>query len=146
MRRWEAWWNHAALAAVSLTGAAYGVVRYFVPSPDPDSRVHPWQPALMKAHILVAPFAVFGVGLILRRHVLARMRSGETYGRRTGAAMLWIFLPLVVTGYLVQVLVAGGVVRAAGWSHALLGAAFLLGYASHPKRRTDASEDTGADE
>ena len=59
MRRWEAWWNHAALVAVSLTGVLYGVFKYFVPGLDPDSRVgHPLQLALLKAHILVAPFAV----------------------------------------------------------------------------------------
>jgi hypothetical protein len=98
----------------------------------------------MKAHILVAPFAVFGVVLLLRRHVLARIRSGERNGRRTGTAMIWLFLPLVLTGYLVQVLVAGAAVRAAGWSHAALGAIFLLGYAVHPKRKTTA--DTGTDE
>ena len=145
MRRWEAWWNHAALAAVSLTGLIYGVLKYFVPASDPDSRVgHPWLPAVMKAHILVAPFAVFGVGLLLRRHVLARIRSGELNGRRTGTAMMWLFLPLVLTGYLVQVLVEGAAVRAAGWSHAALGAVFLLGYAVHPKRKTTA--DTGTDE
>ncbi len=145
MKRWEAWWNHAAISAVSLTGLLYGVVKYCVPSSDPDSRIgHPWQPALMKAHVLVAPFAVFGLGLILRRHVLARIWTGEVNGRKTGLAMLWLFLPLALTGYLIQVLVEGGAVRAAAWSHAALGAAFLLGYAFHPKRK--ATADTGTDE
>ena len=145
MKRWEAWWNHAAISAVSLTGLLYGVVKYGAPSSDPDSRIgHPWQPALMKAHVLVAPFAVFGLGLILRRHVLARIWTGEVNGRKTGVAMLWLFLPLALTGYLIQVLVEGGAVHAAAWSHAALGAAFLLGYAFHPKRKTTA--DTGTDE
>ena len=67
----------------------------------------------MKAHVLVAPFAVFGLGLILRRHVLARIWTGEVNGRKTGVAMFWLFLPLALTGYLIQVLVEGGAVRAA---------------------------------
>lgn len=142
MKRWEAWWNHAALAAVSLTGVAYGALKYFVPSPDPDSRIgHPWQPGLMKAHILVAPLAVFGVGLLLRRHALARLKNGERSGRRTGALMLWIFLPLTLSGYLVQALVAPGAVRATGWGHAGLGLALLLGYAFHPKRKAANGDD-----
>ncbi|MFY9549800.1 MAG: hypothetical protein WAU32_01505 [Thermoanaerobaculia bacterium] len=145
MKRWEAWWNHSALIAVSVTGVLYGLFKYFVPGSDPDSRVsHPLQPWFMKAHILVAPFAVMGVGLLLRRHALARIRSGESNGRRTGTAMLWLFLPLALTGYLVQVFTAPGFTRAAGYAHAALGLIFLLGYSIHPKRRTSA--DTGTDE
>ena len=145
MKRWEAWWNHAALAAVGLTGIAYGIVRYFLHNPDPDSALgHPWQPVLLKAHILVAPFAVFGIGLLLRRHALARRLSGEINGRRTGNTMLWLFLPLVLTGYLIQVIVDRDAARMMGWSHAVLGAFFVLGYALHPRRK--ASTDTGADE
>ena len=135
MKRWEAWWNHVALAAVSLTGLVYGMFKYLVPSADPDSRIgHPWQPAAMKAHVLAAPLALFAVGLIFRRHAMARMRSGEQKGRRTGAAMYWLLLPLALTGYLVQVFVESSAVRAAAWSHLALGVAFLLGYAFHPQR------------
>jgi hypothetical protein len=144
MKRWEAWWNHAALAAVSLSGLAYGIFKYFIPSADPDSRIgHPWQPGLLKAHILVAPFAIMGVGLILRRHALARLRKGEPSGRRTGASMLWSFLPLVLSGYLVQVFVAPATVRWTGWIHAGIGMLFVLGYAFHPKRRAPASNGNG---
>lgn len=145
MKRWEAWWNHAALAAVSLTGLVYGIFKYFIANPDPDSRIgHPMQPWLMKAHVLVAPFAVFGVGLILRRHALAKRRQAEPSGRRTGTLMLWFFLPLALTGYLIQVFVETGTVRATGWLHAGLGLLFLLGYAVHPKRRA-ASPGNGDD-
>ena len=137
MKRWEAWWNHAALSAVSLTGIVYGVFKYWVPSPDPDSRAgHPMQPGFMKAHLLLAPFAVLGVGLLLRRHALARLRRGEQNGRRSGLTMLWIFLPLVLTGYLVQVFIGPGAVHATGWTHAALGLVFALGYVFHPKRRS----------
>ncbi len=147
MKRWEAWWNHAALAAVSLTGVAYGIFKYFIPSADPDSRVgHPLQLGMLKAHILVAPFAILGVGLLLRRHALARIRKGERSGRRTGIAMLWLFAPLALTGYLIQVLVAQAAVRATGWIHAGLGVLFLVGYAFHPKRRaTNGNVDGEAD-
>lgn len=138
MKRWEAWWNHAALVAVSLTGLVYGVFKYWIPSPDPDSRAgHPLQPVFMKAHLLVAPFALIGVGLLLRRHALARMRQGEHEGRRTGALMFWILLPLALTGYLVQVFVEPGFVRGSGWAHAALGLVFVFGYALHPKRRSE---------
>jgi hypothetical protein len=145
MKRWEAWWNHAALTAVSLTGLLYGIFKYCVPGLDPDSRAgHPLQPLWLKSHLLVAPFAVFGVGLLLRRHALARIRSGEKNGRRTGTAMLWIFAPLALTGYLIQVLVEPGVMHAAATRMRRWACCSLLGYAVHPKRRTQA--DTGTDE
>jgi hypothetical protein len=140
MKRWEAWWNHAALAAISLTGLVYGVFKYWVPSPDPDSRAgHPMQPGLMKAHLLIAPFAVFGIGLLLRRHAFVKLRRGETSGKSTGLAMLWIFLPLVVTGYLIQAFVEPGAVHATGYAHAALGAVVALAYAFHPKKRASAT-------
>ncbi len=145
MKRWEAWWNQSALIAVSLTGLFYGIFKYFVHGSDPYSRVgHPLQPWILKAHILVAPFALMGVGLILRRHALARILSGETNGRRSGIAMLWLLLPLGMTGYLIQAFTAPGFARGTGYTHAALGVVFGLGYLFHPKRRTPA--DTGTDE
>jgi hypothetical protein len=140
VKRWEAWWNHLALSAVSLTGLGYGVFKYFIASPDFDSRVgHPWQPLWLKVHVLAAPLAIFGVGLILRRHALAKRRQGEPGGRRTGSAMLWVFFPLALTGYLIQVFVEPAAVKATGWTHAVFGLVLLLAYAFHPKRRTAAS-------
>jgi hypothetical protein len=139
MKRWEAWWNHAALAAVSLTGLVYGVFKYFVPNSDPDSRAgHPLQPVFLKAHLLAAPFALIGVGLLLHRHALSRMRLGERQGRRTGGLILWLVVPVALSGVLIQVLVEPHAVRWTGWTHAALGALFVIGYALHPKRRSPA--------
>ena len=145
MKRWEAWWNHTALAAVSLTGIVYGVFKYWVPGPDPDSRVgHPLQPVFLKAHLLFAPFALIGVGLLLHRHALARMRRGERQGRTTGGLILWLLVPVAFSGVLVQVLAAPGAVRWTGWIHAGLGTLFVAGYALHPKRRSPGPGSTAA--
>jgi hypothetical protein len=137
MKRWEAWWNHAALAAVSVTGIVYGIFKYAVPNPDPDSRVgHPLQPVFLKTHLLAAPFALIGVGLLLHRHAIARMRRGERHGRTTGGLILWLLVPVAFSGVLIQVLVEPHAIRWTGWSHAALGALFVAGYALHPKRRS----------
>lgn len=141
MKRWEAWWNHLAIAAVGLSGVAYGIFKYFVPGSDPDSRLgHPLQPAFLKAHILVAPAALFAIGLLFRRHALARIQSREPQGRRTGILMFWLILPMALTGYLIQVFVGTTSVRLTGWSHSILGVAFSLGYALHPKRKAPNGE------
>jgi hypothetical protein len=122
---------------VSLTGIVYGVFKYWVPSPDPDSRAgHPLQPIFLKAHLLFAPFALIGVGLLLHRHALSRLRRGERQGRRTGGLILWLVVPVALTGVLIQVFVDLRVVRWTGWTHAVLGAVFVIGYLLHPKRRS----------
>jgi hypothetical protein len=141
VKRWEAWWNHAALAAIGLTGLLYGAFKYFAPSPDPDSRAgHPWQPGMLKAHLLIAPFAVFGIGLLLRRHALLKLRHGEERGRRSGVVMLALFAPLILTGYLVQALTEPAGVKATGWIHAGLGVLVVLGYVFHPKRHAETAD------
>ncbi len=133
MKRWEVRLNHAAWALTAATGLVYGVLKYFVPSADPDSRIgSPWQPGFLAAHVLVAPLAVFALGLIFRRHALARWRSGQSEGRPSGRILFLAVIPLVLSGYFLQVLTGVGSRRWTGWFHAVLGALFALAYLMHP--------------
>lgn len=132
MNRWEAWAIRAGFGLASASGILYGVMKYFLTNPDPDSRVgHPWQPALLAAHILAAPAAVFGMGLLLRGHVLPRLRRGEREGRVTGLTLLGIGLPVVLSGYLVQVFTGEAARKATGWLHAAVGLVFALTFLLH---------------
>ena len=125
MKRSEARFLHLAFALVSATGVLYGVLKYFVPARDPDSNMAvPWQQAVLKAHILVAPLLVFGVGLVFSRHALGRFRAGEKQGRRSGISLLSSAAPVVFSGYLIQALTGPTAVRVTGWTHAAMG--FLL--------------------
>ena len=54
------------------------------------------------------------------------------------------FTPLVLTGYVVQMLVSRTATRAVGWTHTGLGLLLVLGYLVHPKRKQPT--DTGRDE
>jgi hypothetical protein len=133
MKRWEAWTNHIGWSLTALSGLVYGVLKYFVASPDPDSRLaHPWQPSVLALHVLAAPVALFGLGLLFRRHALARIATGEREGRRSGLSMAWIAIPLALSGYLVQALTGDGARRWIGWLHAGAGLLFALAYAAHP--------------
>ncbi|HEY6929838.1 MAG TPA: hypothetical protein VJA66_09210 [Thermoanaerobaculia bacterium] len=144
MKRWEAWTNHLAIAAVSLSGLVYGVMKYGMTNADPDSRIgHPWQPWALRLHILAAPIAVFGLGLIFRRHALARFLGGDREGRRSGRILTRVAIPLGLSGYLVQALTGEVTRRWSGWVHAGLGVLFVAAYALHPRRSRlpdDASE------
>lgn len=143
MKRWEARLNHAAWALVAVTGLVYGALKYFGPASDPDSRIgSPWQPAFLAGHVLLAPLAVFALGLIFRRHALVRWRSGQREGRPSGRVLFLAVIPLGLSGYLIQVLTGAGVRRWTGWVHAALGAVFALAYLVHPR---GAPERSGTD-
>jgi hypothetical protein len=132
MTRWEAWVIRAGFGLAAVSGVLYAVFKYFVANPDPDSRAgHPWQPVFLAAHVLAAPAAVFAMGLLLRGHVLPRIRTGEREGRRTGLTLLTIGLPLVLSGYLVQVFTGETARKATGWLHAAVGVVFALTFLLH---------------
>lgn len=136
---------HVAAISAVATGLLLGVMKYLLVPEDPDSPVnHPWQPGVLKAHLLAAPLLVFALGAIWRQHGLARLRSGETVGRRSGRGLLLAAFPLVLSGVLVQALVSDGARRWSGWIHAALGLAFALAYALHPRRPDEVP--TGRDE
>jgi hypothetical protein len=133
MKRWEAWTNHLGWSLTALSGLVYGALKYFVTNPDPDSRLsHPWQPAVLAVHVLAAPVAVFGLGLLFRRHALTQFSSGERDRRRTGTVMTLLAIPLVLSGYVVQVMTGDAARRWTGWAHAALGLVYAIGYAIHP--------------
>ncbi len=132
MKRWEAWFIRAGFALVSASGVFLAVLKYFLAGSDPDSRVgHPWQPAVTAVHVLVAPVAVFVLGLLWRSHALSRLKNGELEGRSSGTTLTVIGLPLVLSGYVVQVLTGAAARKWTGWFHAAIGLIFALAFALH---------------
>ncbi|MDE2728848.1 MAG: hypothetical protein OXI19_12570, partial [Gemmatimonadota bacterium] len=104
MSRIEVWFVHISTILVGVTGVAYAVMRYLMEPADAYSVVsHPWQPGVQYLHIVVAPFAVFAIGLIWKNHVYDHYRRGLTTGRRSGISMMLTMVPMVVSGYLIQV-------------------------------------------
>ena len=133
MKRWEAWVNHGGWGLVALSGLVYGWLKYFAANPDPDSRLaNPWQPAVLAVHVLAAPFAVFALGVVLRRHALTRLTAGETERRKTGLVMTLLAVPVILSGYVLQVLTGDAARRWTGWAHAAIGLIYAVGYALHP--------------
>lgn len=141
MRRGAAVPNHLACAVVGLSGVLYGVMKYFMTGPDPDSRAGPaWQQPMLKVHVLTAPLLVFALGLVFSGHALARLKGGEDAGRTSGAGLLALAAPLVLTGPLIQVLTGDAARRWAGWSHAALGSVYVLAYAAHLLKKRPVDE------
>jgi hypothetical protein len=140
MSRWELFLLHASTLAIAISGVVYGLMKYAMTGSDPDSPLgHPWQPGVLKAHVLAAPFLVFAFGLVARGHALPKWRSGEKTGRKSGIALLGLVAPLVLSGYAVQVFTGDSLRRATGWVHAALGAVWVLAYAVHLLKKRPAN-------
>jgi uncharacterized membrane protein YidH (DUF202 family) len=117
---------------VAVTGIVYFWMKHFMESPDPFSVVnHPWQPLVLKAHILSVPLWVLTIGAVAYQHALSRIRSGERRGIWTGAATATLIVPMILTGYLIQSVTHQGWLGIVTWSHVVLSAAYILGLAVH---------------
>jgi hypothetical protein len=132
MTRFERWsvWSSSVLTFV--TGVIYLWLKYGLETDDPFAVInHPWQPAVLKIHILVAPLLVFSVGMVALRHVWRHLQSGSREGRRSGLITLVTLGPMIATGYLIQAITDEGWLRAMAWSHIGLGLLYGLGLLAH---------------
>ncbi|NIN72301.1 MAG: hypothetical protein GTO46_10380 [Gemmatimonadetes bacterium] len=127
MNRFERWtlWLSAALSA--LTGIGLLWTKYFIQS-DTEWAVinHPLQPVFLKAHILTTPVLAFALGLIATRHIWKHYRAGITRGRKSGIVAMLATVPMVLTGYLIQVVTHLGFLRLLAVAHIALGLLFTV--------------------
>lgn len=123
-------WGSSLLTGI--TGGIHWWMKNMLQPVDPWAAInHPLQPWVLKAHILVAPVMVFAVGLITAEHVWKHWRQGVKAGRRSGLAAMWVFLPMVVSGYLIQAVTHAGWLSALVWTHLGTGAVYLIGLGAH---------------
>jgi hypothetical protein len=103
MSRGESRFLNTANLLVGGTGLVYAIMRYGMEPADEWAVVHhPWQPQVQHLHVLAAPLLVFACGLIWKRHVLANLRREGRAGAGSGPGLLLTFLPMVLSGYLIQ--------------------------------------------
>ena len=138
MTRFERWSLWATTLAVSMTGLGFTWAKYFAESDDPWAVVnHPLEPWLLKLHVISAPLFVFAVGLVTMRHILPHLMSGTPEGRRTGLVMVWTSVPMVATGYLLQVIAVPDWLLPLAIGHIVVGILFLFGFLLHRVRRAN---------
>jgi len=92
---------------------------------------HPWQPYFLKAHVLVSPLLLFALGTIAVHHVWEHWVTGVRVSRRSAVLTALAVVPMVVTGYLIQVLTAQGWVRSMAIAHIVFGGLYGVGLALH---------------
>ncbi len=94
---------HAANLLVVVSGLAYAWMLYLLEPIDEFSLWnHPWQGAARDLHIVGAPLLILLVGAALAIHALPRLRGKERAGRSTGLTMLICFVPMALSGSLLQ--------------------------------------------
>jgi hypothetical protein len=92
---------------------------------------HPWEPFVLKAHILVSPILVFAVGSVWISHARKHYRGRVHLGRRTGIFIASAFAPMVFSGYAIQTVTAPAWLTAAVWVHLVAGGLFAVVVALH---------------
>jgi hypothetical protein len=132
VNRFERWAVWSTSVATFVTGLVYLWMKYVLVSADPFAVVnHPWQPLVLKLHILVSPLLVFSIGLVALRHVWRHVRSGTRDGRRTGLVTLLTFGPMILTGYLIQAITHESLLKGMALSHIGLGVLYGVGLLLH---------------
>lgn len=120
-------------AVMTLTGVAIAWMEYVMKPADGSFAVvnHPWQPFMLKLHILSAPVMVFGIGMIAMRHIWPHYTAGLKKGRRSGIWSMLLTVPMIVSGYVIQALTSATWLLVLGYVHFALGMLFGLGAAVH---------------
>ncbi len=132
MSPFRRWLLGLSSAVTTVSGVAYWWMKNMLAPVDPWAVIHhPLQPAMLKLHILAAPVLVFAVGLITADHIWPHFRRRVRGARRSGVLTMAVVAPMVVSGYLIQVITDPRRLTAAVWLHVVTGAAFALGLATH---------------
>ena len=129
--RMEARFLHVANLLVAVTGIGYAVYRWLVPPLNEYALAHPGQAAWQHVHVLSAPLLLFGIGLIWRTHIWRFFRSPIPARRRTGWLLLFLVVPMVASGYLLQTSVSDGWRTAWSWVHVGASTLWVVGYCAH---------------
>jgi hypothetical protein len=142
MTRAERWLLDLANAVVGGSGAVYFVMKYLMRPSDEWSVVnHPWQPHVQHLHVVAAPLLIIAVALLWKSHVIEKMGNGSSRGRVSGSLLAIQFIPMVFSGYLIQVSVGEGWRTAWIWVHLATGGLWLVAVLAHRFKKTNGSEE-----
>jgi hypothetical protein len=132
MNRLQAVYLHSCVALVAVSGIVFAWMKYAMKGSDELAVVnHPLQPWMLAAHVLAAPLLLFGLGSIAGTHIWRGFREKRGPNRGSGKAAMWMIVPMVLSGYLIQVSTADAMRKGAAVSHWATSAIFVLAYAVH---------------
>jgi hypothetical protein len=131
----ERWSLHLSALFTVASGLLYGWLRYYGQrlgefGPEP----HPLQGLLQHLHVLGAPLLVFTLGMVVRAHVLPRIRSRASSGRATGLLIALGLAPMILSGYGIQIVTEPATRVLLAWVHGISSLLFLAAYGAHVAR------------
>jgi cytochrome b subunit of formate dehydrogenase len=129
----ERWTVRVSSIVVALTGLGFFWTKYVI-EPDPSAFTvvgHPLEPWFLKIHVLSAPLFVFAVGLITVAHIARHLKLRVRPGRASGISTLATLGPMVVTGYLLQVVTSPVWLPVLAWTHIVSGVVFVVALSAH---------------
>ena len=132
MSRFEFRLMHLANGLVAVTGIVYGVLKYFFVvegewGPEPHASLGTWQ----HAHVITAPLLALLLGAFWKAHAQSLLRKKIQEGRRSGVGMLWFILPMVFSGYLIQIAMTDLWRTIFIWVHIVVSALWVIAYGVH---------------
>lgn len=142
-----------AILAVALSGAAYGLFKYFgealatrLPAlfPPVDAAFsaihHPLEPWALDLHVLAAPILVFAFGWIYKDHVLGKAASPGVPAKRSGLSASLLFFLMLASGYWLSTITSEALHKPVVIAHVGAGLLFVGAYGVHlalaPKRES----------
>ena len=132
MNSFEKWSIWVSSVLITVSGLLYLGMKYLMPEPTGFSVVrHPLQPLVLTLHILTAPLFILALGGIIVRHIWRHLVSRTRQGRTSGWSAALMSGPMILTGYLLQVLTSEGWLRALGIAHIATGLIFAAGLLVH---------------
>lgn len=132
MRRADAYFVHVAMALVAVSGAVFAWMKYGMTTDDPFAVAnHPLQPWFLDAHVVAAPASMFALGLIFRSHIWRKFRGTSRDRRKSGLALMSLVVPMVLSGYLLQVSAGETTREVMAVIHWISSAVFVIGYLVH---------------
>lgn len=139
MTRGQARALHIASALVGVTGVVLFVLKdVIVVQGDFGPESHSLEDDMQAAHILTAPALIFACALIWQDHVWARFKGGFRVRRRTGILLGSLLVPMILSGYLLQVSYEEPWREIWRVSHLITSFVWLVGYGVHQlSRRSD---------
>ncbi|HVT05257.1 MAG TPA: hypothetical protein VHL58_17980 [Thermoanaerobaculia bacterium] len=123
---------HVSTIMVTITGVVFAWMKYGMHTDDPFAVAnHPWQPFLLDLHVIFAPLLVFALGWIFGDHILLKYRLSAQRKRRSGLSAMWLIAPMIMTGYLIQVITNESLQYGSRIGHWVTSGIFVVAYAVH---------------